>query len=178
MIHHVEAVQDAYEIIREIYGYEELTDKLYNTIKEMEKQNKALLPDWGTLKKPIMAIDFDGVISEYKQGWQGPANLEGERPVAGAIDFISQATKHFKVLIFSSRCNTKLGQLAIEKWLIGFGLTLKDIEQITFQAGKPSYYVIIDDRAFLFKGKWPSSPKWFIDEFRPWYYGLEGWDRH
>ena len=178
MIHHIDVVREAFEKLCLTRKHPELCDKLHMVLVQMQDQNKALLPDWGKLKKPIMAIDFDGVISEYKRGWQGEAhNLEGERPVDGAIDFISRAVQNFTVLIFSSRCNTKLGQLAIEKFLIEYGLTLKDLEQITFQAGKPSYHIIIDDRAFAFKGKWPSSPQWFIDEFRPWYYGLEGWDR-
>src|ERR1700743_3429981 len=54
--------------------------------------------------KPILCLDFDGVIHSYASGWKG-ADVIPDPPVAGAIEFIREALKHFRVAIFSSRTN-------------------------------------------------------------------------
>jgi hypothetical protein len=54
--------------------------------------------------KPILCLDFDGVIHSYTSGWQGAAIIP-DQPVEGALNFIYRATDHFRVAIFSSRSN-------------------------------------------------------------------------
>ena len=66
--------------------------------------------------RPILCLDFDGVIHSYTSGWQG-ASVVTDPPVDGAIDFIMDATRHFRVAIFSSRSKNILGRLAMKRWL-------------------------------------------------------------
>ena len=54
--------------------------------------------------KPILCLDFDGVIHSYTSGWKG-ADVIPDPPVDGALDFLERASAHFDVQIFSSRSN-------------------------------------------------------------------------
>ena len=54
--------------------------------------------------KPILCLDFDGVIHSYTSGWKG-ADVVSDPPVPGAIAFLREAVKFFRVAIFSSRSN-------------------------------------------------------------------------
>lgn len=66
--------------------------------------------------KPILCLDFDGVIHSYKSGWKGARNIPDE-PVAGALEFIVGALEQFDVAILSSRSHQFLGRYAMKKWL-------------------------------------------------------------
>lgn len=55
-----------------------------------------------TEQKPILCLDFDGVIHSYSSGWQGAACVT-DPPVDGSLEFLSNAILRFKVAIFSSR---------------------------------------------------------------------------
>lgn len=52
--------------------------------------------------KPILCLDFDGVIHSYASGWKG-ANVIHDPPVPGAIAFLREAVQSFRVAIFSGR---------------------------------------------------------------------------
>ena len=52
--------------------------------------------------KPILCVDFDGVIHSYSSGWKG-ANVVSDPPVDGAISFLLAAIEQFDVCIYSSR---------------------------------------------------------------------------
>lgn len=120
------------------------------------------------MSKPILCLDFDGVIHSYESGWKG-ADVIPDPPVPGAISFIREAIRHFKVCIFSSRSNQPGGLQAMKDWLtyhseIGF----KDpiIDQIEWPTEKPPAMVTIDDRAITFDGTWPSTEA--LLAFKPW----------
>ena len=66
--------------------------------------------------KPIICLDFDGVIHSYTSGWKGAAVIP-DPPVDGALDFIVGATKEFRVAIFSSRSKSLLGRRAMKAYL-------------------------------------------------------------
>lgn len=66
--------------------------------------------------KPILCLDFDGVIHSYTSGWQGPG-IASDPPVEGALEFIVRSMKHFDVNVFSSRSNQLGGVLAMRKYL-------------------------------------------------------------
>lgn len=68
-------------------------------------------------KKPILCLDFDGVIHSYTSGWQG-ADVIPDPPVPGALEFIVKALERFEVHIFSSRSNQPGGQRAMQKYLL------------------------------------------------------------
>ena len=54
------------------------------------------------MSKPILCLDFDGVIHSYANGWKG-AHVIPDPPVPGAISFLLNALDPFNVAIFSSR---------------------------------------------------------------------------
>lgn len=70
------------------------------------------------MHKPILSLDFDGVIHSYTSGWKGPRTIPDD-PVPGALEFIVEALKHFQVHIFSSRSRYLFGRRAMKKWLYG-----------------------------------------------------------
>lgn len=122
--------------------------------------------------KPILCLDFDGVIHSYKSGWKG-ADVIPDPPVDGAIAFILSALNEFDVVIFSSRSNQPGGTAAMQKWLrehagacwypspAGPGL-----EDVRFATEKPAAFIGIDDRVLTFNGAWPPIDK--LKEFKPW----------
>ncbi len=120
-------------------------------------------------RKPILCLDFDGVIHSYTSGWQG-ANVVGDPPVAGALEFIREAVKSFDVQIYSSRSGQDGGINAMQEWLIkhynndDYGTFVLDV--LGWPAEKPPAMITIDDRALTFHGTFPS-----IDDllaFKPW----------
>jgi len=126
-------------------------------------------------KKPILCLDFDGVLHSYTSGWQG-ADAIPDAPVKGAMEFIAKAIKHFNVQIFSSRSNQNGGLFAMQTWVRNqleyhFGTHesspyIDIMMAIGWPSEKPPAMVTIDDRAITFTGEWPD-----IDDllsFRPW----------
>lgn len=124
------------------------------------------------MNKPILCLDFDGVIHSYTSRWQG-AEVIPDPPVEGAISFMLGALHHFDVVIFSSRSNQPGGLKAMRAWLrehaggawhespAGPGL-----EDVRFVTEKPPAMVTLDDRAITFTGTWPSISQ--LKEFKPW----------
>lgn len=112
-------------------------------------------------RKPILVLDFDGVLHSYKSGWKG-AEVVVDEPVEGAQEFCRAAQEHFTVVIFSSRCDQKSGIEAIVDWLFKWKFPA-DI-QVTWR--KPAAHVTLDDRAVTFTGHWPSIES--LLAFVPW----------
>lgn len=146
-------------------------------------------------KKPILCLDFDGVIHCYRQGWSGPRVITCP-PVDGAIDFIIRAMDVFEVHIFSSRSRYWGGRRAMKKWLRAYFIKEAEneaseafrytarkafadpwddevdwaagrfIKEIKWPMFKPPAMVSIDDRAVTFTGEWPDIKT--LSEFKPW----------
>jgi hypothetical protein len=112
-----------------------------------------------------IAIDFDGVLSDYS-GWKGrEAALDG--PVVGAIQAIRDyQDAGFTVVIYTSRADHPKGVTMIERWLRDYGLQQKRIDTITITDRKPPAVVYLDDRAMLFTGIFPTPEK--IKAFKTW----------
>lgn len=66
--------------------------------------------------KPILSLDFDGVIHSYSSGWKGAAVIP-DPIIPGAIEFMLNAMEHFKVAIFSSRSHQWGGRRAMKRYL-------------------------------------------------------------
>lgn len=83
------------------------------------------------MSKPILNLDFDGVLHSYTSGWQG-AHIVGDPPVPGAAAFLIAAVKAFDVHIFSSRSHQAGGKEAMRKaiyaWLCEYYLPGDDWE--------------------------------------------------
>lgn len=146
-------------------------------------------------KKPILCLDFDGVIHSYSSGWKGPRKIP-DAPVPGALQFLVTAMNIFEVHIFSSRSNYFGGRRAMRKWLIyqfdQLTMRCRDnwvyeifhvyekttlghnrkravrylIGQIKFPRYKPPAVCTIDDRAMRFNGKF-ESPLYYLN-LKPW----------
>lgn len=126
------------------------------------------------MDKPILCLDFDGVIHSYSSGWKG-AGVIPDPPVAGAMRFIWDATEYFRVAIFSSRSNQPHGIYAMKKWLRfhftdfwqADRTTCDDkLAEIEWPTEKPAAFITIDDRALMFDGTWPRLDD--IKTFQPW----------
>jgi len=126
------------------------------------------------MNKPILCVDFDGVIHSYTSGWQG-ADVVSDPPVEGAIAFLLGALQHFDVCIYSSRTSQKGGLKAMLTYLkreagncwydspAGPG-----IENVRFPPQKPPAFLTIDDRAICFDGDWSKLRPEELLAFKPW----------
>ncbi len=115
-------------------------------------------------RKPILLVDFDGVIHSYSSGWQGADEIP-DPPVPGAEEFLREAVEHFHVNIYSSRTNQEDGISAMAEWCHErFGPEL--MKRLIFPTAKPAAFLTIDDRCVCFKGTFP-DPKDLL-EFKPW----------
>lgn len=135
--------------------------------------------------KPILCLDFDGVIHSYTSGWQ-EADFIPDPPVEGALDFLYEAIDHFDVRIFSSRSHQPNGIRAMQLWLkfwaqrkYGKGESANKLvnyfcmgEQSSAQwpQTKPPALVTLDDRALQFQGVWPKMEE--LKGFKPWNPGI------
>jgi len=122
--------------------------------------------------KPLLCLDFDGVLHSYSSGWKG-AEVIHDPPVAGAFDFIDKAREHFIVAIFSSRSNQVGGKAAMAEWLRvnmtrhwDVNKAIRVLADIEFPNDKPPAFLTIDDRAITFDGTWPRIED--LKAFQPW----------
>lgn len=127
--------------------------------------------------KPILCLDFDGVIHSYMSGWKG-ADVIPDPMVPGALHFIWDAQDSFTVAVYSSRSGQPGGIAAMKKYLHSYATASFDegpwqddpmlgfLEQIQWPTEKPSAMITLDDRALTFKGKWPSLTD--LKAFEPW----------
>lgn len=115
-------------------------------------------------KKPILCLDFDGVIHSYTSPWKGPAIIH-DPPVPGAKEFVDAALDHFTVVIYSSRSISEDGLYAMKRYMVvHFGLGTAS--RLEFANKKPAAFLTIDDRAMLFTGTFPDPAS--LLSFKPW----------
>lgn len=135
---------------------------------------------------PILCVDFDGVLHSYSSGWKGPRNIP-DPPVPGAMDWLrslltdadcrcAMAPRYldFDVQIFSSRSRYIGGRRAMKKWLgeefEKAGHYKELVQLIKFPLLKPPVFLQMDDRAWTFRGEFPSTNE--MKDFRPWNKGV------
>jgi len=134
------------------------------------------------VNKPILCLDFDGVIHSYSSGWRG-ARVIPDPPVPGAIRWLrsllsdpecicAMAPRYldFNVQIYSSRSRYFGGRRAMKKWLAREFEKIGDppqlVELIKFPRMKPPAFLQIDDRALTFRGVFPTVAE--MKAFKPW----------
>lgn len=139
--------------------------------------------------RPIICVDFDGVIHAYNHGWQGVATIS-DPPVPGAIDaLLGYLEAGFEVAIFSARSKSVRGRWAMKRWLenaiaehweCGGRSVFYDAEvecigdaygicrKFSWPWFKPSALITIDDRALTFSGNWSDYTPSAIRAFKPW----------
>lgn len=127
------------------------------------------------MSKPILCVDFDGVVHSYTSGWKG-ADVVPDPPVPGAIPWLWKAAEWWDVQIYSSRSSQNSGINAMQKWLAFHAfLELGDedsaerfLNAITFPEQKPAAFLTIDDRAICFDGDWSELNPADLLNFKPW----------
>jgi hypothetical protein len=126
---------------------------------------------------PTLCIDFDGVIHDYKNGWQGGA-IYGE-VVPGFFEWLEEVRPYFKIVVYSSRSKTDEGVTAMVVWLhdkrnawikAGGRRHPTELLEIEFAHEKPAAWLAIDDRAIQFRGDWsdPQLDPRVMLAFKPW----------
>ena len=133
--------------------------------------------------KPILCVDFDGVVHSYISGWQGAAVIP-DPPVKGALRWLWKATEWWDVQIYSSRSNQEDGREAMQAWMLRHSLEefgpnhpmseiFGDLKSgqypITFATDKPAAFLTIDDRAITFEGDWEELDPAELRNFKPWF---------
>ena|SRR6266700_2316666 len=138
--------------------------------------------------KPILCVDFDGVIHSYTSGWKG-ATVIPDPPVKGALRWLWKATEWFDVQIYSSRSKESAAREAMLQWMMResrkefdpghpmcnpeetedlIDLTTFSKYPITFAYEKPAAFLTIDDRAICFEGDWNELEPADLLNFKPW----------
>jgi hypothetical protein len=126
--------------------------------------------------KPILCVDFDGVIHSYDRGWQN-GEIYGN-VTSGFFEWLKEAQQHFRIVIYSSRSKSPDGIEAMRKWLEDEnvrwleqqdpGQTNYAGEDVEFAHEKPPAFLTIDDRAIQFNGDWSALVPAKLRAFKPW----------
>lgn len=128
------------------------------------------------MSKPILCLDFDGVVNSYKSGWQGVDAIP-DPPTEGFFEWLATAMPHFRIVIFSSRSSSEDARKSMQGWLwmhyrewrgTDPDAPVIPIEKIEFPANKPPALITIDDRAINFTGNWTDFDPEQLLNFKPW----------
>lgn len=124
--------------------------------------------------KLTIALDFDGVIHLYRQGWHDGTIYDDIHPEFFA--WALEAQEQFNLVIFSARGETAVGladmqeyiEAQYEAWLEqNPEYQGKDLV-FSFAEKKPKAWVYVDDRAITFQGSFKALTVESIKAFRPW----------
>ena len=137
------------------------------------------------MSKPILCVDFDGVIHSYSSGWQGATNIP-DPPVPDSIKWLWEASIDFEINIYSSRSKEPGAISAMQFWLRKWAehefltnpeLIFRDsvgecvsifMLEMHFPTQKPAAFLTIDDRAICFDGDWKKLDPKELLKFKPW----------
>ena len=124
------------------------------------------------MSKPILCVDFDGVIHSYTSGWKGATEIP-DPPVPGALIWLADALDYWDVCIYSSRSSQEGGIAAMKVWLEMHVVQDANnarafISQLRFPTEKPAAFLTIDDRAICFDGDWSKLDPEALLNFKPW----------
>jgi hypothetical protein len=125
--------------------------------------------------KPILCLDFDGVIHSYTSPWVDARTIP-DPVVPGFFKWAVEAEKHFNLVIYSSR-SKDLGAIdAMRKWLSEqWEATMSWVggvpyPKFEFAHEKPKAFLTLDDRGLNFKGDFEDQEldPGKLREFKPW----------
>ena len=106
------------------------------------------------IKKPTIAIDFDGVIHAYSKGWHDGTIYDG--PMPGSKEALEHLSATYRIVIFSTRNydriideESQFNQIAeMRDWLSKYDIPYDEIHT---QPSKPICKLFIDDNAYRFE---------------------------
>jgi hypothetical protein len=128
------------------------------------------------MNKPILCLDFDGVIHRYDSKWIDEVTILDDA-TEGFFEWAEDAAQYFKLVIYSSRSKSEKAQVAMiswlkeqrEKWRKNGGKNAIDSPlEFEFASEKPPAFLTIDDRAIQFSGKWDNLCPADLIKFKPW----------
>ncbi len=131
------------------------------------------------IRKPILCVDFDGVIHAYTSPWTNAETIS-DGPVPGALRWLWKATEWFDVQVYSSRSKSEAARIAMLRWMMhhsaeefGHDHPMANTNAVyeyplTFAAEKPAAFLTIDDRAICFDGDWSELEPADLLQFKPW----------
>ena len=97
------------------------------------------------MRKKTIAIDFDGVIHQYSQGWQDGTIYDP--PMEGALDAVKKLASNNKLVIFSTRAKDPVLRGNMMEWLKDHGFS-PYFSNVTHE--KVIAHIYIDDRGLRF----------------------------
>lgn len=124
-------------------------------------------------KKPILCLDFDGVIHDYKEGWKDGKIYGHVTP--GFFEWAWNAKDIFELHIFSSRSVLQMREMY--DWMVEeyHQATVPDAANpafadfgFVFDRQKPPAFLTIDDRAITFQGSWMQLNPSVLRGFKTW----------
>lgn len=111
-----------------------------------------VLEQLGISKLPrTVCLDFDGVLHSYRSGWRG-AEVIPDPPIHGTREAIARLRQQYRVVIYSARCRSEEGRLAVQNWLRTHDIQVDEVCDY-----KPPALVYVDDRAIRFCGDWAQT---------------------
>lgn len=126
---------------------------------------------------PTIAVDFDGVIHRYSQGYGDGTLYDRETP--GWWEWYLEAIKHFDVVIYTSRATNEASINEVYHWLAWSwrrwclcndkNEDFLDYPAPKITAVKPPAIAYIDDRALQFTGCWDALKPKYIKRFKAWW---------
>lgn len=129
------------------------------------------------MSKPILCVDFDGVIHAYTTPWTNAVTIS-DGPVPGALRWLYAATEHFDVKVYSSRSKEIGATKAMRDWMTHYAAKefgglhplalVGHSYPVTFAHEKPAAFLTIDDRAVCFDGDWSKLQFTELKKFKPW----------
>ena len=117
------------------------------------------------MSKPILCLDFDGVLHSYTSKYTTPDEVL-DPPTPGTKEALLSYNEFFSLNVFSSRSHHLGGREAMFTWCrdhFGYDFAL---QHLNFPLHKPPALVTLDDRALTFTGIWPDLAT--LKAFRPW----------
>lgn len=128
------------------------------------------------LDKPILALDFDGVIHSYESNWVDDLTIL-DSVTDGFFEWSEKAAKFFRLVIYSSRSKNPIAITAMREWLAaerkkwivkGSKNAIDSPLEFEFASEKPAAFITIDDRALMFTGNWSNFQPEELIRFKPW----------
>lgn len=111
----------------------------------------SLLAEWHRTLAKTIAVDFDGTLHPYTEGWTGSTPAD-EPPLPGAALALQDLTESgYQVVVYSVRADHPEGLRGILDWLALHDLR-QYVEDVTHL--KPAAAAYIDDRAVVYRGDW------------------------
>lgn len=111
-------------------------------------------------KKKVIAVDFDGVIHEYSDGWKDGEIYDD--PIPGVQDALKKLQDKFRIVIFSTRNHDRTIKGEKQSNQVSDMREYMEKHEIPFDEiyqgnGKPIAKLYIDDNAYRFEGDWDKS---------------------